>query len=70
MNSYTIFVQYAGCGICKRTPDGRKWYLRKIYKGQPTWSRDYTYAKLYSHNTVTWHLRNLRANDPECEEDC
>lgn len=69
MNSYSIFIQHNGCGICKRTSDGQKLYLQRVYKGNPTWCLDYSYSKLYAETTATKVLKNLRENDPECEED-
>ena len=69
MNSYSILDQYGGWIIRKTEPTGRNLYLQKTYGGIQTWVRDYTYAKKHSYKTAVNHLRSIRRNDPNCEED-
>ena len=70
MNSYSVMHWYEKYIVVKSVPNTvRKFYIRTIYHGKITWTTDSTYAKQYNYSTAMKHLRNLRNNDPNCEED-
>jgi len=69
-NSYSLMDRYGKYTVQKSTPDSvRKWYIRSIYRGEITWTSDSTYSKSWNMETAMRYLRNLRAEDPNCEED-
>lgn len=69
-NSYSLVQWYDKWDVVKSTPDSVvKFYLRDVRNGTTIWYRDQLYARHYSKETAMRHLRNLRASDPDCDED-
>ena len=70
MNSYSLMEYHGKWVVMKSTPNSvRKGYLRDVRNGATVWYFDPLYARAYSYKTAMWHLRDLRASDPNCEED-
>lgn len=68
--SYHLMQWYGKWIVVKSFPlSVRKWYLKGVRNGCEKWCCDPLYAQAYSEKTAHRHLRNLRANDPSCEED-
>lgn len=69
-NSYSLVQWYDKWDVVKSTPDSVvKLYLRDVRNGATVWYTDQLYARHYSKKTAMRHLRNLRASDPDCDED-
>lgn len=63
---YEFYKTFKGYEIRKH--NGKYWvYLSKVYKGQYTWVRDYTYAKHFSVKTAKKHIRILEGEEKQCQ---
>lgn len=70
-NSYSLMEWHGKWNVVKSTPDSvRKFYLSSVRNGATIWFTDQLYARHFSKKTALRHLRDLRANDPDCDEDC
>lgn len=73
--SYSLMEWHGKWDVVKTEPDSVvKLYLNRVHStGSGTfgtvWFRDQLYARHYSKKTALRHLRNLRASDPDCDED-
>ena len=69
-NSYSLVEWYGKYDVMRTTSDSvRKAYLMRVQGTGTIWHYDQLYARHYSYKTAMRHLRNLRASDPECNED-
>ena len=70
-NSYSLMEWHGKWDVMKSTPDSvRKFYLNSVRNGRTIWFTDQLYARHFSKKTALRHLRDLRASDPDCDEDC
>lgn len=70
MNSYSLMNWHGRYIIVQTSPDNaRKSYLQSVRNGATVWFFDPMYARPFSKKTAMRHIRDLRASDPECQED-
>ena len=69
MNSYSVMHWQGKYIVVKTLPNGRKFHLQSVYRNACIWCFDPLYARKFAYSTAMKHLKNLRASDPDCEED-